>query len=76
MTFNEIQKMAKSMDINTYRMKKTDMIRSIQRAENNIDCYNTERVENCHEDACWWRGDCLFLNKKGSHKIVSFCREH
>ena len=47
-----------------YRMKKTDMIGSIQRAEKNIDCYNTERVENCHENACGWRGDCRSLNNK------------
>ena len=64
MTFTEIQKMAKSMGINTYRMKKTDMIRSIQRAEKNIDCYNTERVKNCHENACGWSGDCRSLNNK------------
>lgn len=62
MNFNEIRKMAKSMGINTYRMKKMDMILSIQRAENNIECYGTQRVENCHEDGCSWRNDCFFLN--------------
>jgi hypothetical protein len=64
MNFNEIQNMAKGMGINIYRMKKTEMIQSIQRAENNNDCYGTERVENCHEDACLWRGDCRSLNNK------------
>jgi hypothetical protein len=38
MNFNEIKRMAKGMDINTYGMKKADEIRSIQRVENNIDC--------------------------------------
>jgi hypothetical protein len=64
MTFNEIQNMAKGMGINIFRMKKIDMIRSIQKAENNIDCYGTERVEHCHEDECCWRGDCRSLNNK------------
>ncbi|HAX98560.1 MAG TPA: SAP domain-containing protein [Candidatus Atribacteria bacterium] len=64
MTFNEIQKMAKGMNINIYKMKKIDMIRSIQRAENNIDCYRTERVEHCHEGTCLWRSDCRSLNNK------------
>jgi hypothetical protein len=64
MTFNEIQTMAKGMSINIYRMKKTDLIRSIQRAENNIDCYGTERVENCYQDNCLWRDDCRSLNNK------------
>ena len=61
MNFNEIRKMAKNMSINTYRMKKMDMIRAIQRAENNIECYGTQRVENCHEDGCLWRNECFSL---------------
>ena len=64
MRFQDIQKMAKGMDINTYRMKKTDMIRAIQREENNIQCYGTHRVDICEEEACLWRGDCLTLNNK------------
>jgi len=52
MNFNAIRKMATTMNINTYRMKKIDIIRAIQRAENNIECYGTQRVNNCDEDAC------------------------
>ncbi|MCX5836185.1 MAG: SAP domain-containing protein [Deltaproteobacteria bacterium] len=64
MKFNEIQKMAKRMGVNTFQMKKTDMILAIQRAENNIKCYGTPRVEYCQEFACLWREDCLSLNIK------------
>ncbi len=64
MKFNEIQKMAKGMGVNTFKMKKTDMILAIQRAENNIECYGTHRVEYCQELACLWREDCLSLNEK------------
>ena len=60
--FNEIRKMAKGMSISTYRMKKTDMIRAIQRAENNIEYYGTQRVKNCREDGCLWRNECFSLN--------------
>lgn len=49
MQFNEIRKMAKAVGINTKGMKKTEVIRAIQRAENNIECYGTERVETCNE---------------------------
>ena len=63
MKFNEIRKMAKGMQINTYRMKKTDIIRAIQKTENNIECYGTERIKNCNEDICLWRDDCLSLNE-------------
>jgi len=62
MKFNEIQKMAKKMGVNTFRMNKTGMIRTIQRAENNIECYGSLRVNYCQEMECLWRDDCLTLN--------------
>ena len=39
MEFQEIRKMAKTMDINTYHMRKVDMIRAIQDVEQNIPCF-------------------------------------
>jgi hypothetical protein len=63
MNFNEIKRIAKGMGINTYGMKKTDVIRAIQRAENNIECYGTQRVDMCDEDACLWRNDCISLDQ-------------
>ena len=63
MRFNEIQKKAKGMNINTFHMKKTDIIRLIQRAENNFECYGTDRVIICNEDECLWRVDCFSLNE-------------
>lgn len=68
MRFHEIQTMAKDMGINTFRMKKTDIIQFIQRKENNIDCYGTERVAHCEELGCLWRIDCLSLNNHGKVK--------
>ena len=44
MNFNELRKMAKQMGINTYRVKKPDIIRSSQRAESNIQCFGMQRV--------------------------------
>jgi hypothetical protein len=61
MKIQEIQKIAKKMGINTYRMKKGDIVRAIQRAENNMDCFYTPRVEYCGELLCLWREDCLSL---------------
>ena len=59
-----IRRMAKSMGINTYQMKKKDVIRAIQKKEGNIDCYGTSRVESCQELNCSWRDDCLSLDQK------------
>ena len=36
----------------------TALIRSIQRAEGNIDCFQRERV-NCDQVDCAWRSYCL-----------------
>ena len=59
MNFNDIRQKAKDMEIKTHRKNKSDLIRAIQRAENNIDCYGTTRVDVCDENACLWRSDCL-----------------
>ena len=64
MKVQEIKEMAKNMGIPTLKMNKADMIRAIQRGENNIDCYGTERVDSCQEQSCSWRNDCLALNNK------------
>ncbi len=65
MRYQEIQKMAKGMNINTYRAKKTDIIHAIQRQENNFDCFGTTRVNDCGEEECLWRNDCLAINNNG-----------
>jgi len=68
MKIQEIQKIAKNMGINTFRMKKADIVRAIQRAENNMDCFYTPRVEYCGELLCLWREDCLLLNNIRSNE--------
>lgn len=62
MKINDVRKMAKGMHINTYGMKKEDIIRAVQLSENNVECFATERVGYCNEDKCSWRGDCLSIN--------------
>jgi hypothetical protein len=57
--FNKIRKMAKGMQINTYRMKLPELIHSIQRAENNIQCYGTPRAGVFNEEQCFWRSSCM-----------------
>jgi len=68
MKYNEIQKMAKNRGVNTFQMKKKDMIMAIQRSENNIECFGSPRVEHCQELTCLWRDDCVSLNE--SNKIA------
>lgn len=64
MHINQIRKIAKKMEINTYGMTKVVIIRTVQRSENNIPCFATERAEICNEDMCLWREDCISANKR------------
>jgi len=54
----EVRKKAKEMGLNTYRMKKVEMILAIQVAEGNYPCFGTE-TEYCDRIDCCWRADCL-----------------
>jgi transcription termination factor Rho len=59
MTIPEIKKMAKKMGIKAGpKMKKAELIRQIQRAEGNFDCFGTA-VDFCDQYDCLWRQDCL-----------------
>jgi hypothetical protein len=59
MNMQDVRKKAKEMGIKANKMSKIDLIRTIQRSENSIDCYATNRVEQCGELGCLWRTDCM-----------------
>lgn len=58
MTVKEIKAIAKKMGINAGKMKKTDLVRSIQAAEGNTPCFQTG-VTSCDQENCCWRSDCM-----------------
>lgn len=59
MKLQEIKSVAKRTGVSAGKMKKTELIRSIQRAEGNRDCYATAYVNECNQMNCIWRADCL-----------------
>ncbi len=58
MKMQEVKEIAKKRGIKTANMKKADIIRAIQQAEGNCDCYDTGRVAECGQSNCLWRDDC------------------
>ncbi len=59
MKLTDIQKKARKMGINnTWKYKKRDLIKEIQRKEGNFDCFGTATVY-CDQFTCLWRSDCL-----------------
>jgi len=59
MDLNEVKRIAKKKGITTEKMKKAEIIRSIQRAEGNFDCYGSASSGECTQTKCLWRKDCL-----------------
>lgn len=61
----EIRNIAKERGLKvSSRINKKELIRSIQRAEGNEDCFGIEHVKICDQTNCLWREDCLSIQKK------------
>jgi len=63
MTIIEVREIAKKRGIRTARMAKADIVRAIQRAEGNFDCFGSAWDGYCDQGNCLWRGDCLGKSK-------------
>jgi hypothetical protein len=59
MTLKQVKDIAKTKGLKIGNMKKENIIRSIQRAEGNFDCYGTASSGICNQDGCLWKEDCL-----------------
>lgn len=60
MKITEIREMAKQMGLKQAgRLKKGELIRRIQLAEGNFDCYESPGRLQCPQKECCWRKDCL-----------------
>ena len=58
MTVKELQKMAKELAIKPAGLRKTALIKSIQKTEGNFDCFGTA-ISYCDQMNCLFREDCL-----------------
>ena len=58
MTVKEIQGIAKKMGLKAGKMKKADLVQTIQTAEGNTPCFQTGAAGSCGQDNCMWRSDC------------------
>ena len=54
----EARTIARKMGIDTRNMALKELIRAIQRAEGNKDCYMSAQVLTCKEKSCLWREIC------------------
>jgi hypothetical protein len=59
MKLQEVKAIATQRGIDYGRMRKDELIKSIQRAEGNNDCFGTALSIECGQIGCLWRKDCL-----------------
>lgn len=58
MKMNDVKELAVQKGVRPARLKKEELIRAIQEAENNGACYMTNQVDICGQTTCLWRSDC------------------
>lgn len=58
MKLDEIKEIAKQHDIKVGKLKKAELVRAIQAAEQNEPCFETGLASGCGQEECLWRGDC------------------
>ncbi|MDY0269446.1 SAP domain-containing protein [Trichloromonas sp.] len=58
MNMEQIKEVAKARGVKPGKLKKAELIRAIQAAESNPQCFGTGQVEHCGEPGCLWREDC------------------
>lgn len=58
MNIIQIRKRAKKLGVNPKGLKKLDLIRAVQKAEGNFECFGTAEGY-CDQVKCSWRKDCL-----------------
>ena len=58
MKMQEIREIAKEKSVRAGEMSKIELIRAIQRAEGNNDCFAGKNVIGRDQVDCLWREDC------------------
>jgi hypothetical protein len=64
MEYVQVKVVAKQHGIKTLRRNKIELIRAIQRAEGNFDCFGTAYDDTCDQAACLWRSDCFDVSQR------------
>ena len=58
MNMTEIRSIAKEKGVNSGKLRKAELIRTIQTEEHNEPCFATAHVRECGQMECLWRADC------------------
>jgi len=59
MNMKHIRQFAKTLNVDSGNLSKPELIKKIQVAEGNFDCYGSAVDGECDQLDCVWRNDCL-----------------
>lgn len=65
MKLEQIRTIAKSRGVHPGKLTKANLIKSIQIAEGNADCFAGTHSSTCDQVDCLWREDCFETAQKG-----------
>lgn len=71
MKMREVRMLAKQRGINSFGQTKENLIRKIQRAEGNFDCFGSA-AGYCDQTGCTFRSLCLGLSGKKNIQDVRY----
>lgn len=71
MKLNSLRLSARAHGINPAKLPKVELIKQIQRAEGNFDCYASATTGHCDQSDCAWRDDCLSASIEGAAGSMS-----
>ena len=58
MKLQEIKEIAQRLEIPVRKMTKAELVRAIQKKEQNTECFETGAAGECGQDKCLWVDDC------------------
>jgi hypothetical protein len=58
MKMTDVKRKAKELGVKPGKMRKADLIRSIQAKEGKSSCFQTG-LDSCDQTNCCWRTDCV-----------------
>ncbi len=58
MNLTDIKQLARDRGITPGKMRKAELIHSLQAQEGNPECYNTNHSRDCGQPNCLWRPGC------------------
>jgi hypothetical protein len=58
MKVDQVRTIATQRGVKAGKMKKSELVRAIQKKEGNEECFDTGKSQECGQEECLWRDDC------------------